>query len=77
VSEPIFFRTAADFRKYLEKNHQRSPELVVGFYRVDSAKDGLTYREALDEALCFGWIDGIRKRLDSDSYTIRFTPRAR
>lgn len=76
MSEPTFFRTAVDFRKYLEKNHQRSPELVVGFYRVDSGKGGLTYREALDEALCFGWIDGIRKRLDSDSYTVRFTPRA-
>ena len=48
---------------------------MIGFHRVDSSRGGLTYREALDEALCFGWIDGLRKRYDADSYTIRFTPR--
>jgi uncharacterized protein YdeI (YjbR/CyaY-like superfamily) len=75
VTEPTFFRTASTFRKWLEKNHDRTPELLIGFHRVDSGKGGLTYREALDEALCFGWIDGVRKRFDADSYTIRFTPR--
>ena len=75
VVEPTFFRTSSGFRKWLGKNHDRAPELLVGFYRADSGKGGLTYREALDEALCFGWIDGLRKRYDADSYTIRFTPR--
>jgi uncharacterized protein YdeI (YjbR/CyaY-like superfamily) len=74
VTEPTFFRTASAFRKWLEKNHDRVPELLIGFHRVDSGKGGLTYREALDEALCFGWIDGLRKRYEADSYTIRFTP---
>jgi uncharacterized protein YdeI (YjbR/CyaY-like superfamily) len=75
VSEPTFFRTSSGFRKWLEKNYDRTVELLIGFHRVDSIKGGLTYREALDEALCFGWIDGLRKRYDADSYTIRFTPR--
>ena len=75
VTKPTFFRTSSAFRKWLEKNHNRAPELSIGFHRVDSGKGGLTYREALDEALCFGWIDGLRKRYDADSYTIRFTPR--
>ena len=75
VTEPTFFRTASTFRKWLENNHDRTPELLIGFHRLDSGKGGLTYREALDEALCFGWIDGVRKRFDADSYTIRFTPR--
>jgi uncharacterized protein YdeI (YjbR/CyaY-like superfamily) len=75
VSTPTFFRTAAAFRKWLEQNHDQQTGLLVGFYRVDSGKGGLTYREALDEALCFGWIDGLRKRYDEDSYTVRFTPR--
>lgn len=76
MSEPSFFRTGAAFRNWLEKYHDRASELVVGFYRVASGRGGLTYREALDEALCFGWIDGLRKRYDADSYTIRFAPRA-
>ena len=75
MNEPTFFRNQAGFRKWLEKNHDRAPELLVGFHRVDSGKGGLTYREALDEALCFGWIDGLRKRYDAVSYTIRFSPR--
>lgn len=75
VATPTFFRTALGFRKWLEKNHDRMPELLLGFHRVDSGKGGITYREALDEALCFGWIDGLRKRYTAGSYTIRFTPR--
>ena len=76
VPEPTFFRTSSDFRKWLGKNHDRAAELLVGFHRVDSGKGGLTYREALDEALCFGWIDGLRQRYEPGSYTVRFTPRA-
>lgn len=70
-----FFRTQAELRRWLEKKHASEQELWIGFYRKDSGKGGITYPEALDEALCFGWIDGIRKRLDDVSYTTRFTPR--
>lgn len=75
VNTPNFFRTSYDFRAWLEENHDFVPELLIGFYRVESGKDGITYCEALDEALCFGWIDGLRKRFDACSYTVRFTPR--
>jgi uncharacterized protein YdeI (YjbR/CyaY-like superfamily) len=70
-----YFKTAADFRAWLESNHASASELRVGFYKKDSGKGGLTYAEAVDEALCFGWIDGIKKRVDEFSYTHRFTPR--
>ena len=75
VSQSTFFRSEAEFRKWLEKNHDTESELLVGFHRVESGKGGLAYREALDQALCFGWIDGVRKRLDATSYTVRFSPR--
>jgi uncharacterized protein YdeI (YjbR/CyaY-like superfamily) len=75
VTEPTFFRSAAAFRSWLVKNHNLAHELLVGFYRADSGRGGLTYLEALDEALCFGWIDGLRKRYDTGSYTVRFSPR--
>lgn len=74
-TQPTFFPTQADFRAWLKRDHQRSTELLVGFYRKDSGKPSITYSEALDEALCFGWIDGIRSKLDEASYTVRFTPR--
>jgi len=70
-----FFRKPADFRRWLEKNHQTAKELLVGFYKKDSGRPSITWPESVDEALCFGWIDGIRKRVDEVSYTIRFTPR--
>ena len=73
--EPKFFSTPEKFRQWLEKNHDRTNELLVGFHKKDSGKKSITYAQALDEALCFGWIDGVRKRLDETSYTIRFTPR--
>jgi len=69
------FPAAADFRRWLERNHATSAELIVGFYRKNSGRGGLTYAEAVDEALCFGWIDGIVRRLDDVSYCHRFTPR--
>ena len=72
-----FFRSGAEFRKWLEKNHDKAVEVWIGFYRKDSGKTGITYAEALDEALCYGWIDGIRKKLDDESFTNRFTPRKR
>ena len=73
--KPTFFKTPIEFRKWLEKNHAAAQELWVGFYKKASGKPSLTWPESVDEALCFGWIDGIRKGLDEVSYTIRFTPR--
>jgi len=70
-----FFRTPADFRTWLEKNHATATEIWVGFYKKDSGKPSIRWPESVDEALCFGWIDGIRKRVDEISYQIRFTPR--
>ena len=72
-----FFRTPPDFRNWLHKNHATARELWVGFYKKDSGKPSITWPESVDEALCFGWIDGIRKRVDEISYKIRFTPRRR
>ncbi|HEX7331623.1 MAG TPA: YdeI/OmpD-associated family protein [Pyrinomonadaceae bacterium] len=73
--KPKFFSSPAQFRQWLEQNHDRESELLVGFHKKSSGKKSVTYAEALDEALCFGWIDGVRKNLDETSYTIRFTPR--
>src|SRR6478752_3641740 len=72
---PTFFPTSSDFRKWLQKNHQKENELLVGFYKVDSGKPSMTWSESVDQALCFGWIDGVRQRIDEDRYRIRFTPR--
>ena len=73
--KPRFFRTRAAFRAWLEKHHARRTEQYVGFHKKGSGKGGLTYDEAVDEALCFGWIDGIIRRIDEHSYMHRFTPR--
>jgi uncharacterized protein YdeI (YjbR/CyaY-like superfamily) len=72
---PIFFATPEKFRRWLVKNHDRSKELWVGYYRKDSGRPSITWPESVDEALCFGWIDGIRKKVDHESYKVRFTPR--
>src|SRR5262245_34627696 len=72
-----FFAKQSDFRKWLEKNHDKKTELLVGFYRVDSGKPSITWPQSVDEALCFGWIDGVRRSIDKDSYCIRFSPRKR
>lgn len=72
---PIFFSNQDEFRKWLEKNHKKETELFVGFYKVDSGKPSMTWSQSVDQALCFGWIDGIRKSIDGESYCIRFTPR--
>jgi uncharacterized protein YdeI (YjbR/CyaY-like superfamily) len=73
--KPSFFPTPADFRAWLERNHETAPELLVGFYKKSSGRPSITWPESVDEALCFGWIDGIRRTIDEASYTIRFTPR--
>ena len=70
-----FFPSPSAFRKWLEANHAKVQELWVGYYKSDSGKPSITWPESVDQALCFGWIDGIRKSLDDVSYTIRFSPR--
>jgi uncharacterized protein YdeI (YjbR/CyaY-like superfamily) len=75
--KPKFFRTPDAFRQWLEKHHATERELLVGFYRKSTGKQSITYPEAVDQALCFGWIDGVRRSIDADSYYNRFTPRKR
>jgi len=77
VSElsPKFFKTPPAFRKWLEAHQATSKELWVGFYKKGSGKPSIDWPQSVDEALCFGWIDGIRKSIDEESYQIRFTPR--
>jgi uncharacterized protein YdeI (YjbR/CyaY-like superfamily) len=72
---PIFFPGRSEFRKWLHKNHAKATELLVGYYKVGSGKPSMTWSESVDEALCYGWIDGVRKSIDEHSYQIRFTPR--
>jgi uncharacterized protein YdeI (YjbR/CyaY-like superfamily) len=70
-----FFETPEQFRAWLEEHHETATELLVGFYKKGSGRPSITWPESVDEALCFGWIDGIRRGIDEDSYSIRFTPR--
>lgn len=72
---PIFFGSPAEMRLWLEQNHASATELQVGYYKVGTGRPSLAWAQSVDEALCFGWIDGIRKSLGDESYTIRFTPR--
>jgi uncharacterized protein YdeI (YjbR/CyaY-like superfamily) len=72
---PKFFPTQSEFRQWLEENHDKETEIIVGYYRVGSNKPSMTWSESVDEALCFGWIDGVRRKIDEESYCIRFTPR--
>ena len=75
--DPIYFATPAEFRAWLEANHDSEPELIVGFHKKASGVPCMTWPEAVDEALCFGWIDSVRHTVDEDRYTNRFTPRKR
>jgi uncharacterized protein YdeI (YjbR/CyaY-like superfamily) len=75
--KPRFFATPDEFRAWLEENHESESEVVVGFYKKSTGRPSLTWTESVREALCFGWIDGVRRRIDDDSYSIRFTPRRR
>src|SRR6185437_9785944 len=77
VSEPRFFATPAALRRWFDKNHRTAEEIWVGFYKKESGRPSVTWSESVDEALCVGWIDGIRKGIDACSYKIRFTPRRR
>ncbi|WP_291858405.1 YdeI family protein [Marinilabilia sp.] len=70
-----FFKSQDEFRRWLESNHEKETELIVGFYKVDSGKPSMNWSQSVDQALCFGWIDGVRRSIDKESYCIRFTPR--
>ena len=75
MGEPAFFPTEAEFRRWLKENHATELELLVGFWKKSTGKPSIDWPQARDQALCFGWIDGIRKSLGDEAYTIRFTPR--
>ena len=72
---PIFFSSRKEFRQWLADNHKTEKEVLVGFYRVATGKPSMTWSESVDEALCFGWIDSVRRKIDNESYCNRFTPR--
>ncbi len=73
--KPVFFTTPDELRKWFTKNHKKETELLVGFYKTGTDIASIRWPESVDEALCFGWIDGVRKSIDEISYSIRFTPR--
>jgi len=75
ITTPQFFPTEADFRRWLEIHHETAPELLVGFWKKSTGKPSIDWPQARDQALCFGWIDGVRRSLGEEAYTIRFTPR--
>jgi uncharacterized protein YdeI (YjbR/CyaY-like superfamily) len=75
MSEPTFFATQKAWRQWLQKHHANETELLVGFYKKATGKPSIDWKQSVDEALCFGWIDGVRKSLGYEAYTIRFTPR--
>ena len=75
MASPRFFKDAGAFRKWFEKHAATKTELIVGYYKVNSGRPSMTWPESVDQALCFGWIDGIRRRIDEEAYQIRFTPR--
>ena len=75
MATPRFFETAKDFRAWLQANASSAAELIVGYHKVSTGRPSMSWSESVDEALCFGWIDGVRKSIDDNSYAIRFTPR--
>ena len=75
MAAPKFFASPDAFGEWLHANSAAAPELLVGFHKVGSGRPSMTWSESVDEALCFGWIDGVRRRIDDESYSIRFTPR--
>ena len=73
--KPTYFETPADFRAWFQRHHAKHAELLVGFRKKGTGRPSITWPESVDEALCFGWIDGVRRSIDDEAYTIRFTPR--
>lgn len=72
-----FFKTQEEFREWLMENYLKEKELIVGYYKIGSGKPSMTWSQSVDQALCFGWIDSVRRSIDNESYCIRFTPRKR
>jgi len=72
---PEYFQNQNEFREWLEKNHNKESEIIVGYYKVGTGKPSMTWSQSVDQAICFGWIDGIRRSIDNERYSIRFTPR--
>ena len=75
MPEPVFFTTPQELRAWFERHHAEAPELLVGYWKKHTRKPGITHAEAIEQALCFGWIDSVGRRLDDDRYQVRFTPR--
>ena len=73
--DPVYFQNEDEFRKWLGKNHDKESEIIVGYYKVGTGKPSMTWSQSVDQAICYGWIDGIRRSIDEERYTIRFTPR--
>lgn len=73
--DPVFFATAAELRAWFERHHEDAPELLVGYYKKAAGKPSVKHSEAVEQALCFGWIDGVGRRIDDERYQVRFTPR--
>lgn len=73
--DPVYFQDQNEFRKWLEKNHNKESEIIAGYYKVWTGKPSPTWSQSVDQAICFGWIDGIRRSIDKERYCIRFTPR--
>jgi uncharacterized protein YdeI (YjbR/CyaY-like superfamily) len=73
--DPVFFATEAELRAWFERHHEDAPELLVGYYKKAAGRPGIKHSEAVEQALCFGWIDGVGQRIDDERYQVRFTPR--
>jgi uncharacterized protein YdeI (YjbR/CyaY-like superfamily) len=73
--EPVFLRTAAELRAWFERHHQQEPELLVGYWKKGASQSSIKHTEAIEQALCFGWIDSVGRRIDDERYQVRFTPR--
>ena len=77
MTDAVFFATPGELREWYEQNHDKAPELVVGYWKKHTGRTGVSHTEAIEQALCFGWIDSIGRRIDEDRYQVRFTPRRR
>ena len=75
MSEPVFFTTPGELRAWFERHHAEAPELLVGYWKKHTGRTGISHTDAIEQALCFGWIDSIARRIDDDCYQVRFTPR--
>jgi uncharacterized protein YdeI (YjbR/CyaY-like superfamily) len=73
--DPVYFQDQNDFRRWLEKNHNKESQIIVGYFKVGTNKPSMTWSQSVDQAICFGWIDGIRRSINNERYCIRFTPR--